>query len=63
MNLHPGAWVSHRAVAAALTVLLHALFFAALLHVSTRAVVMGRRIFPSRGCSNFPTRLRSAVVA
>ncbi|MEO5883310.1 MAG: hypothetical protein ABIQ06_12910 [Caldimonas sp.] len=49
MNLHPGAWVSHRAVAAALTVLLHALFFAALLHVSTRAVVIGRRIFPSRG--------------
>jgi hypothetical protein len=31
MNLHPGAWVPHRAVAAALTVLLYALFFAALL--------------------------------
>ena len=39
MSLRPGAWVSHRAVAAALTVLLHALVFAALLHVSTRAVV------------------------
>ena len=38
MNPHPGAWVSHRAVAAALTLLLHVLFFAALLRVSTRAV-------------------------
>jgi len=38
MNVHHGAWVSHRAVAAALTVLLHVLIIAALLHVSARVV-------------------------
>ena len=36
LNPRPGAWKSHRAVAAALTVLVHALVFAALLHVGTR---------------------------
>jgi hypothetical protein len=38
MNLHHGARLSHRAVAAALTVLLHVLLVAALLHVTSRAV-------------------------
>ena len=38
MTLHPRLWASHRSAAAALTVLLHLLLFAALLHVTTRAV-------------------------
>jgi hypothetical protein len=38
MKLRHDLRVSHRAVAAALTVLLHVLIFAALLHVTTRAV-------------------------
>jgi hypothetical protein len=38
MNVHHGAWVAHRVVAAALTVLLHVLIIAALLHVTTRAL-------------------------
>jgi hypothetical protein len=37
MNLNHGVRVSHRAVAAALTLLLHATMLAALLHVTTRA--------------------------
>src|SRR5204863_2350530 len=38
MTVHHPAWVAHRAVAAALTVLLHVLILAALLHVTTRAL-------------------------
>jgi len=38
MNVQRSAWVSHRAVAAALTVLLHVLIIAVLLHVTTRAL-------------------------
>jgi hypothetical protein len=38
MDLPRVIWTSHRVVAAALTLLLHALVLAALLHVSTRAL-------------------------
>ena len=57
MSLHRAVWVSHRAVAAALTVLLHVLVFAALLHVTTRVMTPPP---PSAWLETSAERLRDA---